>query len=215
MLKQWKTTLLTPSKALKWWEVILLVIAAIAVLWCAVLSLRQQQLAQKLVRLHVVANSDSAEDQALKLQVRDAVLEQAAWLLAGVTEMAQAEQALAEHLEELNQTATSVIATQGHTYSVETGLETVHFPTKTYESFALPAGDYRALRVVIGAGDGQNWWCVVFPTLCVPATSEWMDTAASGGMTGEEVALMEGQETEYIVKFKCLEWLDWLKERLR
>lgn len=215
MLQNWKTTLLTPTKALKWWEVFLLVSAAAAMLWCAMLSVQQQQLAQKLVRLHVVAHSDSPEDQALKLQVRDAVLEQASRLLAGVTEAEQAEQVLAEHLAELSQTAEAVLADQGCPYPVEAGLQTVHFPTKAYDSFALPAGDYRALRVVIGEGKGQNWWCVVFPTLCVSVASEWTDIAVSGGMTGDEVALMEGQEGEYILKFKCLEWLDWLKERLR
>lgn len=215
MARRWKKTLLTPATALKWWEVFLLVTAALAVLWGARLSLQQQEMAQKMVRLHVIANSDAPGDQALKLMVRDAVLAQASDWLEGVDDVNQAEQTLAEHLPELARTGAEVVAAQGYSYPVDVKLETTHFPTKYYDNFALPAGDYRALRVIIGDGAGENWWCVVFPTLCVSAASEWEATAVSGGMSDGDVALMAGEEEGYVLKFKCLEWLDRLKERLR
>ena len=215
MLGQVKKAFQTPATRLKWWEVVFLVVSAAAVLWGAILTLQQQQLAQRMVRLHVIANSDSAGDQTLKLMVRDAVLTRVSDWMAGVENPKEAEQVLAERLTELEAVGAKVVWQAGYSYPVKVQLETTHFPTKYYDGFALPAGDYRALRVVIGAGEGENWWCVVFPTLCVAPASEWEATAVSGGMNDSEVALMAGESEGYILKFKCLEWLDWLKERLR
>lgn len=209
-----KSYLLTPSKRLRRWEVVLLVILAGAILCCSWLSWRQQQLASRMVRLHVIANSDSEDDQALKLRVRDAVLEQASAYLDGVSDVDQAAQVLGAHLEELSRAGQAVVEQQGYSYPVSATLETTHFPTKSYDEFALPAGDYRALRVVIGEGDGQNWWCVVFPTLCVSAASTWQDTAVSGGLTEDDVALMSGEEEGYVLRFKCLELWDKLQNMI-
>lgn len=211
MLKRWKAYLLTPSTHLRWWEVFFLVTLAGLILGCSWLSWRQQQLAGRMVRLHVIANSDSEEDQALKLEVRDAVLEQAAGYLDGVSDVEQAALVLSEHLEELSAVGQVVVDREGYSYPVSAALETTHFPTKTYEDFALPAGDYQALRVIIGDGEGQNWWCVVFPTLCVSAASTWEDTAVSGGLTEDDVALMRGEEEGYVLRFKCLELWDRLR----
>ena len=211
MLKRY---LLTPSTRLRRWEGVFLVMLAGLVLGCSWLSWRQQQLARRMVRLHVIANSDSEADQTLKLEVRDAVLAQAAGYLEGVSDVEQAAQVLSEHLEELSAVGQAVVDREGYSYPVAAALETTHFPTKTYESFALPAGDYRALRVIIGEGEGQNWWCVVFPTLCVSAASTWEDTAVSGGLTEDDVALMSGEEEGYVLRFKCLELWDKLKSCL-
>ena len=170
-------------------------------------------LADRVVRLHVIANSDSAEDQALKLQVRDAVLAQAEPLLAGTDSREGAEAALSAHLDELAAAGRAVLEQAGRSDSVTAALEEVWFPTRVYEEgFALPAGRYRALRVVIGAGEGRNWWCVVFPPLCLASVTE--EAAAAAGLTDGQIALITGRDGGYVLKFKALEWWALLREKL-
>ena len=118
----------------------------------------------KLIRLHVVANSDSEADQAQKLRVRDAVLAAAEPLLAGVDNAAAARQTLQAHLPQLEQAAIDVLEGSGYTAAVTLRREA--FPLREYDSFTLPAGEYEALRVTIGAGEGHNWWCMLYPNLC-------------------------------------------------
>ena len=175
---------------------------------------RQTAMAERMVRLHVVANSDSDSDQALKLLVRDAVLTKAAEYLSGVSDANAAKQTLTAHLQELADVGASTVRREGYTYSVTASLEWTHFPTKTYDGFALPAGEYQALRIVIGDGAGHNWWCVVFPSLCVSAASEFTDTAVSGGLSEDDIGLMTEESEAYVLRFKCLEWLDLLKSKL-
>ena len=204
-----------PSKTLRRWECALLVLAAALTLFCSWLGGYRECLSGKLLRLHVVANSDSDADQALKLEVRDAVLDCAAGYLENVSDVRAAEQVLGAHLAELAGAGQAVVREKGYDYAVRASLGTSHFPTKTYDGFALPAGDYRALRVTIGAGEGRNWWCVVFPTLCVSAASEWQDTAVSGGLSDEDVRLMGEEDEGYVLRFKCLELLDKLSQKCR
>lgn len=175
-----------------------------------------EELAADVLRLHVLANSDSEEDQALKGKVRDAVLAEAERLLEGVSDRAEAENVLGEKLYELARTGAETVAAEGYDYPVTVSLEELWFPTRKYEDIALPAGDYTALRVVIGEGGGQNWWCVVFPPLCLGAVSEQVEeTAAAAGLSQDEIALITGEDGGYVVKFKLLElwgrvkgWLD-------
>lgn len=204
-----------PSKMLRRWECALLVLAAALTLFCSWLGGYRECLSGKLLRLHVVANSDSDADQALKLEVRDAVLDCAAGYLENVSDVRAAEQVLGAHLAELAGAGQAVVREKGYDYAVRASLGTSHFPTKTYDGFALPAGDYRALRVTIGAGEGRNWWCVVFPALCVSAASEWQDTAVSGGLSGEDVRLMAEEDEGYVLRFKCLELWDKLSQKCR
>ena len=138
---------------------------AAAVVWGGWALREQQELADKVVRLHILANSDSEEDQALKLQVRDVVLTRAEELLRASDVRGEAEVMLREHLRELTQVAQTAIAENGYGYSVRTELANTVFPTREYEGFSLPAGNYLALRVIIGEGGGKNWWCVVVPPL--------------------------------------------------
>ncbi len=204
-----------PSKTLRRWECALLVLAAALTLFCSWLGGYRECLSGKLLRLHVVANSDSDADQALKLEVRDAVLDCAAGYLENVSDVRAAEQVLGAHLAELAGAGQAVVREKGYDYAVRASLGTSHFPTKTYDGFALPAGDYRALRVTIGAGEGRNWWCVVFPALCVSAASEWQDTAVSGGLSDEDVRLMGEEDEGYVLRFKCLELWDKLSRKCR
>ena len=128
---------------------------------------RSAALSENLIRLHVIADSDSAEEQALKLQVRDAVLEQAEPLLAGLTDASQARAVLEEHLEDIRAAAES--AAQGR--AVEVTLTRESYPTRFYQGFALPAGSYVSLRVMLGSARGQNWWGLLDPELALSAAA--------------------------------------------
>lgn len=161
-----------------------------------------------MVRLHVLANSDSADDQALKLVVRDEILARANTLLAGQTNAADAHAVLQAHLADLSHCAARTVSQQGYPYTVAVKLEQTWFPTRQYDTFSLPAGTYDALRVVIGSGSGHNWWCVVFPPLCLSSVSETAVEAA--GMTGEDYRLMTESDQRYVIKFKIVElWEQW------
>lgn len=182
---------------------------ALGLLSCAYLQTQQRQLAEKLIRLHVVANSDSPSDQAVKLRVRDAVLNAAEPVLQAADDP---EQALAAELPALERAAAEMLRKLGRDELVSVTLQNERFPTRDYETFSLPAGVYRTLRVTIGAGKGHNWWCVVFPTLCTAASfDEFESAAASGGFTDGELRLITGSDEGYVLKFKTLEWLEKLK----
>ena len=108
--------------------------------------------------------------------------------------------------------AAEMLRALGREESVSVTLQNERFPTRDYETFSLPAGVYRTLRVTIGAGEGHNWWCVVFPTLCTAASlDEFESAAASGGFTDGELRLITGADEGYVLKFKTLEWLEKLK----
>ena len=179
-------------------------LAALAGVW---LDRSQAALADQVIRLHVLANSDSEADQALKLKVRDRVLETASdYFVPGAT-LEETRAVLTEHLADLAAAGEDQVAQEGYRYPVTVSLEDNYwFPTKQYTDFALPAGEYTALRVVIGEGGGQNWWCVVFPPLCLGAVSETAaQTALSDGFTQDQVSLITGEDEGYVVKFKAIE----------
>ena len=197
-----------------WRRVLALFVACLVctALWAEATQVR---LASQVIRLHVLANSDSEEDQALKLAVRDRVLETTSALLAGETEPQAAAVLLNQHLDDIAQTAAQEISAQGHDDRVEVRLEQTWFPTRQYQGISLPAGNYLALRVLIGAAEGHNWWCVIFPSLCVPATADgFADAAAAGGFTDAEINLMTRANGAYVVKFRSLELLQALKKYL-
>ena len=208
--------MLTSSKKLRRWELALLLGLALAALLGVRLDGTQAALADKVLRLHVLANSDSSEDQALKLRVRDAVLERAEGLLAGAGDRAEAEALLAARLPDLAAAGADAVGAAGYGYPVTVSLEdNCWFPTRVYEDFALPAGRYTALRVEIGAGAGRNWWCVVFPPLCLGSVSETAEeTAAQAGLTERGVALLAGGEGEYQIKFRAVELVEELRHWL-
>ena len=185
------------SRRLKRVEIVLMVAAALVLMSGALALQTQDQLADKVVRLHVLANSDSEEDQALKLRVRSADRQEAEALLRG-------------NLLELENLAAEEIAAAGYDYPVTAELTDTTFPTREYDGFTLPAGEYLALRIVIGEGAGQNWWCVVFPPLCTTASADVPASALAAGLTQEDVNLIT-EEPGYVLKFKTVE----LWERLR
>lgn len=198
------------SRRLKRVEIVLMVAAALVLMSGALALQTQDQLADKVVRLHVLANSDSEEDQALKLRVRDRVLERATELLEQSADRQEAEALLRGNLLELENLAAEEIAAAGYDYPVTAELTDTTFPTREYDGFTLPAGEYLALRIVIGEGAGQNWWCVVFPPLCTTASADVPASALAAGLTQEDVNLIT-EEPGYVLKFKTVE----LWERLR
>lgn len=185
-----------------------------AALWGGWSLGEQQKLADKVVRLHILANSDSDEDQVLKLRVRDSVLTRAEEILTASDGRQEAEKSLRGHLGELAALAGETVEAEGYAYPVTVELANTLFPTREYPGFRLPAGEYLALRVVIGEGGGRNWWCVVFPPLCAQSTTDLAQTAMSAGLAYEDVALMTEADSGYVLKFKSIELWEWLKTRM-
>lgn len=200
------------DRKLKRWELALMFGLLAAVVAGSWLGQEQQELADSVIRFHVIANSDSQEDQALKLRVRDEVLAQAECFYPEHATLSEARSALEEHLDDLAQAGQAVVNETGYDYQVTAELTNCWFPTKEYEGFALPAGNYNALRIVIGEGKGQNWWCVAFPPLCLGAASETVEEATQAGyFTPGQAALVTEQDEGYVLKFKSLELLGQLQ----
>ncbi len=168
------------------------------------------------LRLHVLANSDSDQDQALKLEVRDAVLAVTTPLLEEATNRDTAESILRFHIEDIRAAAETVVAQNGSDQTVSITLTMEDYPTRNYESCAFPAGEYLSLRVCLGAAEGQNWWCVLFPPLCLSAATEKQateDAFIQVGLTKDQYGIItETENTKYRVRFKLLEaiktWFD-------
>ena len=164
------------------------------------------------VRLHVLANSDSEEDQALKLKVRDALLERTAPLLSPCTSREEACAALEAHMDELQQIAEEIIRAEGYDYPVTILLGEEEYPEKNYDSVCFPSGKYTSLRVCIGDAEGQNWWCCLFPPLCLGnstvSSEDAEDAFISVGLTPDQYKIITRTEKPvYRVRFKILELL--------
>lgn len=191
----------------------LLVLMTVVLSVAAVRQYRLQQgIADKILRFHVRANSDSTEDQELKLKVRDALGALLGEELAQAKDLEESKRIVEAHQDDIIYTARSVMEQEGCDYSVEAYISEVDFPVKTYGSYTFPAGTYEALEVVIGAGAGHNWWCVMYPNMCFAdsvyeVVDEESEEALEGTLTQEEYeSLME--EKNYEISWK---WLDFLE----
>ncbi len=199
---------------LKWIEVTLLLALAVGLASGAMALQTGQELSDRVVRLHVLANSDSEEDQALKLKVRDRILAYTEPILAGSADRREAEALLRGRLLEMERIAVEEIRANGYDYRVSVRLEDASFPTREYEGFTLPAGKYLALRIVIGEGAGRNWWCVVFPPLCAAAAEEVPETALAAGLSPGQVGLITEENEGYVLKSKLVEFWRGLEAKL-
>ena len=177
----------------------------VCVVWIGMLIADRQKLRQELIRFHVVAASDAQEDQAVKLKVRDAVMEALGAELKNLTNMEQARIYLEENLPKIESVANHVLAQAGFSDTARVSLCVEEFTTRVYDTFTLPAGLYESLRIVIGEGDGQNWWCVVFPSLCLPATTDGFQEVACGA--GFSDTLTQTLEGEHEIRFFFLDAL--------
>lgn len=182
---------------LKIWEAAALCALCVSLLTGVWAEARQQSISASLVRLHVIAASDEQAEQELKLRVRDAVLEYLEPKLRGVESAAEAQEIIGSDLEGIGRAAAAV--SEGRRVTVSLGEE--RYPTREYAAFTLPAGRYESLRVILGEGRGHNWWCVVFPPLCLSAAE---CEQAQQVMSQEDYALITG-EADYEIRFRLVE----------
>lgn len=160
------------------------------------------------IRLHILANSDSESDQQLKLLVRDAVLVEAGGAFGGASTKAQAVEQARESLSEITRTAEETLRQNGCADDVRAEVVNMFFTTKQYDDVVMPAGRYDAVRILIGEGKGRNWWCVMFPPMCLPAA----ESRESKELTEAERSLIPA-EPEYKVKFAVVEAVESLREK--
>ncbi|MBE6586805.1 MAG: stage II sporulation protein R [Ruminococcaceae bacterium] len=166
----------------------------------------EAEIYDNMIRLHVLSNSDSREDQALKLKVRDAVLKKAESINA--EDAAEAYIKTEESLEILKKAAEEKIREEGYSYPVSVTLGKERYPEREYDGFTLPAGEYTSLRVLIGEAEGKNWWCVLYPPLCTASASKREEVFIAAGFTeGQYEAITESENKTYKVKFKIVEIL--------
>ncbi len=165
-----------------------------------------QELHSNVLRLHILANSDSQEDQALKLMVRDELLRHSEELFSGCETLDEMKQRAQEQAEAIRQIAQDVLEQHGCTDRVTVQLVRMDFDERQYEEITMPAGVYDALRILIGKGEGHNWWCVMYPPLCLPA-------ASAETYFDEETAAILTEPEQFEVRFKCVELWEQLKEK--
>ena len=187
-------------------EMVLLLGIAALLAWGTALERQQQRISDAMIRMHVVANSDSAADQEIKLRVRDAVLLEAQRYTELAESREEAVRILSEHLQDFADVTSGVLSENGYSYPVTVSLKRELFGFREYDTFSLPGGYYDALRVTIGSGEGKNWWCVVYPQLCKSAVMEDSLSVGAMGLTEEEFSMLQGDE--YIFRFKSLELLE-------
>ena len=173
-----------------------------------------EDIPDRVLRLHILANSDSEEDQALKLKVRDRIVTESAGLFDQVTDRESARAVVEKNMDALREAAQDEVYRQGYSYPVSMELTHMYFTTRVYGETALPAGYYEALRVTIGAGAGHNWWCVIFPAMCLPVAEESQEL--DGVLNEEQMEIVEeGESAQSEIKFKALEWyeqiVDWFR----
>ena len=168
-------------------------------------------LSESLIRLHVVANSDSEKDQRIKLQVRDAVINSIQTDLQKLSDMDAAKEYLQRNLPKIQKTANKALERAGFDSHAVVTLGKEAFNTRYYETFTLPAGVYESLRIVIGEGEGHNWWCVAFPSLCMPKTEDaFEDTAVAAGFS-DTLSETLGEKEEHEIRFFFLDKLGQLE----
>ena len=169
-----------------------------------------KEISDKVFRIHILANSDSAEDQSLKLKVRDAIIRKSEELLKGIRDKETAMQIVGENLDIFARVAGEVVTLQGFDYPVKVTVRNLYFDTRYYGDITMPSGFYDALQVSIGSAKGRNWWCVMYPSLCLFAATD--NNTLKDNLTKNEYGIVTAKG-KYKVKFKVVElfsgFLDW------
>ena len=174
------------------------------------------ELYDRILRLHVIADSDSDADQAVKLKVRDAVLELLGDEMEASPDLEQARSAAERLMPEAERVARQVLRENGFSYGAAVTLGYEYYPTRDYGSFSLPAGRYLSYRIVLGSGEGHNWWCVLFPALCTAPAEQQEDEFVAAGFTPGQIGVLSGKKSpKYAVRFRLLELLGELGEKLK
>lgn len=189
---------------------ITLVLCMLGALIVSMLPLRSDAAVfDQVVRLHVLAHSDSAEDQALKEKVRDEILPFTASLLADCRDAAHAEEILAASLDSLRECADRALEQMGSEQRASVTLCRERYPTRSYAGLRLPSGTYSSLQISLGEGEGKNWWCVLYPSLCLSSSLAENESAfLSAGFTPEQIRVLTDTENSgYVFRFRILEWI--------
>lgn len=169
-----------------------------------------KELNHDVLRVHILANSDSAADQSLKLAVRDRVVEQCAAFYEGCDSKEQAMAVTVDHLSEIEHIAEDAVREYGFDYPVHAEVDEMFFNTRYYDDFTMPAGRYDALRLTIGAGEGRNWWCVLFPTLCIGAAC---GDGMQGALSDDEYRVVTTDRVDF--RFKVVEFFEGFLDHFR
>ena len=164
------------------------------------------EITENVFRLHILANSDSEEDQALKLKVRDEILSRTSYIFEGAGSALNAAEAAEINIGEIEAAARETVLSSGYDYDVRCEVTDMYFTKRVYDNITMPEGYYKALRVNIGEAEGKNWWCVMFPPLCLPAVTNIDDVLAdyNGVFTEEEIEMLQSPD-KYEVKFYFVE----------
>lgn len=184
-------------------------------IWSVFLLHQDAKLYDEVVRFHVLANSDSEEDQAIKLAVRDHVVSLVDTLVKDCESQQQALAILQENRDLIQTQAQAVVSSLGKEDSVSVEFGREQYPTRYYEGMQFPAGSYESVRILIGEGAGQNWWCVLFPPLCADAANA-KETLVDSGFTQSQIHILtESDNPRYVLRFKALEAWEALRQQFR
>ena len=173
--------------------------------WTGTLIADKQTLSEELIRFHVIAASDGSVDQNIKLQVRDAVLKSISQDLQHMSDVEEAKRYLQENIPKLESIANKVLSLAGMEDQAQVSLCKEAFGVRQYDTFSLPAGIYESLKIVIGKGEGENWWCVAFPSLCLPATRADFEAAAVSAGFSKPLAKTLTNKSRYQFRFFLLD----------
>lgn len=187
------------------------ILLCLAVLLVTALCFETQ--GRSVFRLHVIANSDSEEDQSAKLRVRDAILKKTGSAFRSIPDRREARALILREGGSILAAANTALRDAGMEYGAQLEMGEFAFPERQYGEEVYPAGEYPALRVVLGEGKGQNWWCVVFPPLCTDAITEPAEDAFYA-LTDDETGLITGENGGYVLRFRVVEWWNKLKNAL-
>lgn len=190
-------------------SVLIGIVAAVVLASLTGFSAECEEIRDNVVRLHIIANSDSDADQAVKYAVRDAILEQSSEIFADAQSKESAETEIASKLTQIEDIAKNTVSLAGYDYSVSAQLVNMYFTTRQYGNVTVPAGRYDAVRITLGEAAGQNWWCVMFPPMCVPAAAE-KDALPIESQIGEL-----GSNPRYKPKFAVVELIESVREAMR
>ena len=201
---------------------VLLIAVSIALLLGLLPIHGEREIYESVVRLHVLANSDSDEDQALKLKVRDSVIKFTDELLSDCEARDEAAVLMGENLEGFEKVANSVLIENGSDQRAKVVFGEEYYPTRVYEDAAFPSGKYLSLQIKIGKAEGKNWWCVLFPPICLSAASKKDESLENGfiaaGLTGEQYRIITESNTDggkYEIRFKILEIFEEIIKRFK
>ncbi len=213
-LRKFNKLNLNPQRDLLFLKIIAGVLSLYVAFSCTYFSAAAQTVRDDVVRLHILANSDSEEDQQVKLLVRDALLKADTRLLSSGVNKENAREYFEEAEAELLSVAKSTLVENGYSYPVEIILENEYYETRKYGSATFPAGEYLSLKVILGEGEGKNWWCVMFPPLCLPGASDIIfDSDKSENYLTSSGDKIVNSDDEYVASFWLLELFEDLKAK--